>query len=283
MNTQEWDDYLYQFAAKQTGELCTFTITEEPTTKFAIIIEFREDPRLILVINNFMSLLAPKGWGLIVFHGTKNREFVRSSLRHNPRIIFGEVPYENINAELYSYFLCSADFWTAIQRFNCEHALIFQMDTILLRGDLEKFLEYDYVGAPWFAPWRFHASEQGVIDETVQIGNGGLSLRRVSAMLDIIRKYPRNDPQFYNEDMYFAYCLKVGNYKLPSVEVAGEFSIETLWHPNPCGMHQPHVDKMPTDPFNGLLETRHTDIVFKAPKEPEAPTVMEPNDMDLVD
>lgn len=245
MDTPEWSDYLKSF------ESATFAISEEKLTKYAIIIEFREDPRLILVIKNFMSMLAPLGWGLIVFHGTSNSEFVKNALLQFPRIIFGEVPYENIDAGMYSQFLCSVDFWRAIKRFGCQHALIFQMDTVLLRPDLDKFLEYDYVGAPWKNPWL--VQPDGLPATGIEVGNGGLSLRRVDAMFEIVQKYPRVDPQFYNEDIYFSYWTKVGGYRLPTREIAAEFSIETMWHPNPCGMHQPHIQNMPEEEFKKLF------------------------------
>lgn len=64
-----------------------------------------------------------------------------------------------------------------------EHLLIFQTDSILCansRQTLNDFLEYDWVGAPWNPSGRFG-------------GNGGLSLRKVSTIIDVLRNQERKD------------------------------------------------------------------------------------------
>ena len=58
-----------------------------------------------------------------------------------------------------------------------EWLLVYQTDSMLCansRQSLNNFLDYDWVGAPWNPTARFG-------------GNGGLSLRRVSAIIDILR------------------------------------------------------------------------------------------------
>ena len=256
MNLQEWSDYLEQYNTIEHLDL------PESTNKYCVIMEFRVCPRLIQVINNFISILGPKGWGLIIFHGTKNEEFLKTNLSGKIKHVkYCKLDFENIDAQMYSNFLTSEDFWESLSNIGCEHTLIFQIDTVLLRPDIDKFLQYDYIGAPWFNPWRCFAYGQFT---TVKIGNGGLSLRKVRTMLDIIKRHPRNlveTPQLENEDIYFAYWFERerGLYHLPSPYIASEFSLETTWHPNPCGMHQPHLDKMPSiEEFKKLLLTRNT-------------------------
>ena len=67
--------------------------------------------------------------------------------------------------------LLDSSFW---RRFYGEKLLIFQEDTIIFRKLDQKFLEYDYIGAPL---------------EDYSIGNGGLSLRSKSIMIKICEKY----------------------------------------------------------------------------------------------
>jgi len=64
-----------------------------------------------------------------------------------------------------------------------EWLLIFQTDSILCansRRTLNDYLDYDWVGAPWKAEARFG-------------GNGGLSMRRVSAIVEVLRNQIRRD------------------------------------------------------------------------------------------
>lgn len=242
MNCEEWTNHLQKYDTIEKIEL------PESSNKYCVIMEFRMDRKLIQVIHNFMSLLSSKGWGLVVYHGTKNEEFLKANLAGTIKHIkYCKMPFENIDASMYSEFFVSAGFWNSLLSIGCEHALIFQMDTVLLRPDIDQFLIYDYVGAPWFRPWRVVANNMTAF---IQIGNGGLSLRRVKTMLQIIHTHPRNlrlSPLLENEDIYFSFWLSVEQgYNLPSIEIASEFSVETVWHPNPCGMHQPHLDKMPS-------------------------------------
>lgn len=62
-----------------------------------------------------------------------------------------------------------------------EWLLVFQTDSMLCansRQSLNNWLDYDWVGAPWNPTGRFG-------------GNGGLSLRRVSSIIDVLRNQER--------------------------------------------------------------------------------------------
>lgn len=119
----------------------------------------------------------------------------------------------------YSKLLMSRKFW---EQFETEHILIFQHDSRLLRTGIEEFLKYDYIGASWnFEPY---------------VGNGGLSLRKKSAMLKVIDNY--DDHKFLPEDMYFGYgCLALG-LNIAPVDIADKFSIETKFILGSMGYHQ---------------------------------------------
>lgn len=58
-----------------------------------------------------------------------------------------------------------------------ETFLIFQTDTLInpkYKDLIYEFIDYDYVGAPWIS--------------NGDVGNGGLSLRKKSKMIEIIKK-----------------------------------------------------------------------------------------------
>ena len=77
----------------------------------------------------------------------------------------------NLSNIEHSEYMETSGFWKNVKG---EKALIFQTDSLLLRSGIDEFLSYDYVGAPWRKP-----------KENQLVGNGGLSLRTVSKMIEI--------------------------------------------------------------------------------------------------
>jgi hypothetical protein len=255
MDTPEWISYVNQF--NLTSE--HFQEIPKDTNKFCVIIEPRSHHMLIPVIKNFMYLLQKKGWGLILFHGTENEQFIRDELNGWPNIRYIKMSVANLTSLEYSNILCSIDFWQLLLKLGCQHSLIFQVDTVLLKDTIDEFLQYDYVGAPWVVKWF-----------GMDIGNGGLSLRNVKKMYDITNKFPRlastiiGNRYLENEDIYFSYYLTyVEGSKLPTVEVAKTFSVETIYHDDTCGMHQPHINRFPNrDAFVRLLSKRYNTTIY---------------------
>lgn len=252
MDTPEWNAYLAKFENIAPVEF------PENTDKYCVIMEFRQHAHLLPVIRNFAALLAPKGWGLLVYHGSTNENFIKTGLSNWKHVKYCRVPFENITMQQYNTMFCSPEFWASMLKIGCDRALMFQADTVLLRDDLDRFFEYDYVGAPWFCAWRMYPASQ----VHVRVGNGGLSLRKVRTMLEITQKHPYSAPQ--NEDIWFSHWLLYDKYHLPSVEVASQFSVETIYHPSPCGLHQPHVDKMPSqEAFWNLFTVPRVDEILQ--------------------
>jgi hypothetical protein len=93
----------------------------------------------------------------------------------------------------------------------------------LLLNNVDDFLKYDYVGAPW----KFQ--EHG--------GNGGLSIRDVEVMYQICISCPF-EQQDINEDIYFCDIMfnkKIGN--LAPRNVCEKFSMETIFKEKTTGYH----------------------------------------------
>ena len=83
---------------------------------------------------------------------------------------------------------------------------------------IEYFLRYDYVGAPWIDQWY-----------GMDIGNGGLSLRKTNTMIRVTKSFKFNETE--NEDIYFArgiYDLarQDPSIEIPPVHVAAKFAYE---------------------------------------------------------
>ena len=136
-------------------------------------------------------------------------------------------------SEEYSMFFIR-ELWRC---FDTEFCLTIHPDGFVINPEswTDKFLNYDYIGAPWkFYGGRFRDSlnQPG-------IGNGGFSLRSKK-----ICKYV-SDTYFLindNEDKYYSNvieCAKPANLKYPSVNLALQFSQETLLNKDitPFGFH----------------------------------------------
>lgn len=188
----------------------------------AIIIEPRKHKALAFVIKNVLDNLSDE-WGIVIFHGSQNKNYVQQIIQdlNSPRIInVVNLHMSNLNNASYSKLLITPAFYNFIPT---ETFLIFQTDTMILaphKESITTFLEYDYVGAPW---------KNGLV------GNGGLSLRKKSKMLEIIQRKPYTNNQ---EDEYFSTKMPSSiPYHLPSFEQAKRFSVETVFYDAPFGIH----------------------------------------------
>lgn len=198
------------------------------TTKYtAIIIEPRKHRALHFVLDNFLSNLSDD-WSIILFHGNTNIEYAQNIVKcleekYSNRITLFHLNVNNLNSREYSHVLMTEMLYHYIPT---ETFLVFQTDSMILTENKDRindFLQYDYVGAPW--NW---ASDHPV-------GNGGLSLRKKSKMLEIIKhKGYTND----NEDVYFAHNIpNTIPYNVPTGSEASKFSVETIFYDSPFGIH----------------------------------------------
>jgi hypothetical protein len=182
----------------------------------AFMVEPRQHKAMSFVLSNFLKNLSDE-WQLIVTVGDDNENYVRNIVQElgDNRILVFNIKLKNMNGIQYSKLLANSDLYKLIPT---ETFLIFQTDSIILEKDLlDKFIQYDYVGAPWIG--------------TKQVGNGGLSLRKKSKMLRIIEQ---KGECYQNEDLYFALTNDLNK---PDFELAKQFSIETAYNDISFGVH----------------------------------------------
>lgn len=198
----------------------------------AIIVEPRKHAALPYVLNNILTNLSDD-WDIVICHGTVNLEYIQNIIKYQlqkfaSRITLVNLGVENMDIVQYNELLTSHKFYEYIPT---EMFLVFQTDTIIIPQNahlISGFLEYDYVGAPW-------------TDE--QVGNGGLSFRRKSKMLELIQKVPFIKEEA--EDGFFSQHSGRPNNDLsikvhkPSSEKAKRFSVETVFYEQPFGCHKP--------------------------------------------
>ena len=192
----------------------------------AVIIEPREHKALAFVLKNFLDNLSDE-WNILIMHGNKNVDFVANIIdndlaKYRSRIQLHNLQVDNLTIDDYNQLLVNEEFY---QHIPTEIFLIFQTDTMICNKDkLNEFLDYDYVGAPW--SW-LGSEKKG--------GNGGLSLRRKSKMLEKIRQCKNTEDEY--EDMYFSNSC--GNLNFPKYEKAKRFSVETVYNDDSFGIHKP--------------------------------------------
>ncbi len=163
------------------------------------------------------------------------------------------------DVQAYNRLMLSVAFYEAFITF--EFVLIHQLDAFVFRDELADWCRrrYDYIGAPWlrdrdFTGWYDEAwfglkrriatlldlkKADGVTPREIvslnKVGNGGLSLRRVSVLLRVLQQHQHqletyvNQPLHqYNEDVFFS--IEVNRYwprlRVPDFRMAMQFAVE---------------------------------------------------------
>lgn len=155
-------------------------------SKVALLIENRVNPILPPLIMHFMSVVPPD-WRFQFMGSEESVAFVNTSRAIRESVEIGKLDLTYIpsnmttgSQEEISRFLTTLWLYETVLQ-PAEWLLVFQTDSMLCansRQTLNSWLEYDWVGAPWNPNGRFG-------------GNGGLSLRRVSAIVDVLRNQQR--------------------------------------------------------------------------------------------
>ncbi len=154
----------------------------------------------------------------------------------------------------YNRLMLSSSFYERFTEYK--YILIAQTDCYIFKDELLAWCAkgYDYIGAPWlvrpiyrfplfrFASWikKIYCSVTKSPNSQVtnfKVGNGGLSLRKVSShiratseLADIVQSYlnPKRRSSIYNEDVFFALEPTKGgiDFSYPHYSEALRFSID---------------------------------------------------------
>ena len=161
----------------------------------------------------------------------------------------------------YSGLLLSLEFYNHFREY--EFMLIHQTDVFLCQNNLTFFthLEIDYIGAPWLTPkrcpfWCLRGSRFFAFPwlmRAFSVGNGGLSLRRVNKIIEVLEQNP-----FYaaaarltgtHEDVFYSSLRGDGpaRLRIPDQQIALSFAFDrdprACYAANgyrlPFGLHNP--------------------------------------------
>lgn len=188
----------------------TKTISIEPrqgSENVAVIFESALHSALELVVRNVMYYLKSK-WSIIIYHSSENEYFVKNVLKDLPNIEY-RLPFTPIySVSEYNQMMKNYNFYESLK---AKKVLIFQTDSLMLKSGIDRFMQNDYIGAPW--P-RSH-----------EVGNGGFSLRSVPVMMEACL-YSRNSTNhLQGEDRVFGYYIRRHHHIAP-FEEAYAFSRE---------------------------------------------------------
>lgn len=157
-------------------------------SKVALLIENRPVAILAPLMLHFMSVVPPD-WRFRFMGSIESVASINASYAIREQVRIGKLDLTYIPAnmstagqEMISRFLTNLWLYEQVLQ-PAEWLLVFQTDSILCansKQSLNNWLDYDWVGAPWNPNGRFG-------------GNGGLSLRRVSAIIEILRDQHRID------------------------------------------------------------------------------------------
>lgn len=207
----------------------------------SVLIEYRLFPHLEFLIRNTIIKLGEK-WCHTIICGNLNYNFMVnmcSAISNKIKVINSN--HDNLNPSEYSNFLSNLNFWDLL---NGEKILIYQEDSIIFKDNIEDFLHFDYIGAPW---------PENQNDNRTGVGNGGISLRSKSIMKQIINKISISDTVFNSdtkkyikdtnssfppEDVYFSKNMEDFNIGLlADRNSASNFSTESILNNNSFAGH----------------------------------------------
>ncbi|KAE8444406.1 hypothetical protein EG329_000606 [Mollisiaceae sp. DMI_Dod_QoI] len=190
-------------------------------SKVALLIENRKNPILAPLMLHFMSVVPPD-WRFRFMGSDESVEYLNTSRAIRNHVASGKLDLTYIPANMstgsqeeISRFLTTLWLYETVLQ-PAEWLLVFQTDSMLCansRQSLNNWLDYDWVGAPWNPNGRFG-------------GNGGLSLRRVSKIIEIL-KFQQRIPNTEPEDVWLTDRLgHRPNAKLANGTVSLTFSGE---------------------------------------------------------
>ncbi|EFN56792.1 expressed protein [Chlorella variabilis] len=216
----------FRFLQQQTMDLVLARSFKLPKSakNAALIIEPRQHYAFEYVVKNVMFHLGPE-WALHVYHGTANNQYVHRALASLENVNYHELDTVGVSIAMLNQLLKSSDFWEELQEAGLSHVLFFQTDSLLVHGNISAFLQYDYVGAPWHRGNERWGRAQKRMPHGV--GNGGLSLRSVPAMMALARQHGNNHSNAQQEDFFYSELMEaLPEYQLPPRQQAYQFCVE---------------------------------------------------------
>ena len=218
---------------------------EEPPYEAALVDFSSKSPHIRYIIQNAIEKLPLNLFSFSVVCSNDNFIFMKEEIQgklHYPIRIHKLPPEFKIDSvDHYNNLLYTNVFWDFFK--EKKKVLLMQDDTFIFKENIQEFLSYDLIGAPW--------SFSMVEGYDVKVGNGGFSLRSMDLIYEALEnkeeilKNLRNTTytdhlSTHPEDVFFSFAgVYLKKYSIPSAHVAGLFSMENFGSKtNSFGGHQ---------------------------------------------
>jgi hypothetical protein len=179
----------------------------------SVLIEYRCLPHIEFLIRNTILKLG-SNWSYTIVCGNFNYNFmIDMCSKISPKINVIKTNYDNMLPSEYNIFLSSLDFWNLLKG---EKILLYQEDSLIFKKNVNDFLYWDYIGAPW-------PSYQN--DNKSCVGNGGISLRTKKIMIKIINSINIKDTNYNSSTLKY---IKDSNLTCPPEDVYFTKNMEDL-------------------------------------------------------
>jgi GR25 family glycosyltransferase involved in LPS biosynthesis len=209
--------------------------------KETVLIEFRILEHLECLVRNVIINVGNE-WSHTIICGNLNYEYISNfckNISKNIKII--KLNYDNLTHNQYNNFMLTQEVWNNLVG---EKILLYQEDTCIFKKNINDFITYDYIGAP-FGPSCV---------TPINTGNGGFSLRSKSIMkktLEICNPANFNtnagmvnwyknrcNLDMFPEDIYYPQVIQDNSLGLVAPkDIAIQFSNEHIYKPGSLGMH----------------------------------------------
>lgn len=223
------------------------TDSKDGHDKETLIFENRQLPHMEYLIRSMVYRLKDD-WNHTVICTDSNYNYIKlmCNLIH-PGIRVLNVGSMEINQNSFNNMLLTVDFWEQI---NGEKILVYQQDADIYHNNIDEFLVWDWIGAPW---------PDDSDNNSLNVGNGGFNLRSKSKLIDCLNHIHPGDLPLYPgtrsymdgktylgtpmdyppEDVYYSKTMI--DYKLGKVatkDISMKFSNETYNTSGALGGHQ---------------------------------------------
>ncbi len=186
-------------------------------TKAAVIIESRPLFFLPMVLKNLMFFLGGE-WNLHIFSGELSEKYVDDIVDGWDVSVTKLEGLRHLSAAHRSEIMKTTQFW---KLFPEEKLLIFESNCVACAGNIENFLEYDFIGAPVGTTDRFSF-------------HGGFSLRSRQKMIECIVK--GRSPEGEPEDEFFTRMMRQIGAVTPDFTSACHFAVSSTYEGPPVGV-----------------------------------------------
>lgn len=207
---QPYADFLRRFEDKH------LLWTQKQSDNAVVLVEGNCRWQVPLVLRNFRHFLGDD-WNLYIFCTSYNQKWLVQQL-DGCQYKMAVVDTPRIDTAVFNRLYKDINFWNTLHE---EHILTIQADCVCCKPLEDKWFKYDMVGAPC----------------GVDTMNGGLSLRKKSAMVRMLQMYGAFADSEENEDVFFTKCLRSSGATIPNGYDAAFFAVESYYFGQPFGVH----------------------------------------------